>query len=80
MGRSDAITGNEPGRARPMRRRPFGSLEHEKVKGRRQEFLERMETLVHWEELKKRIAPIYPKPGRGQCPCPLRVMLRIHCL
>ena len=24
--------------------------------------------------------PVYPKPGRGRRPYPLRVMLRIHCL
>ena len=65
-----------------MRRRSFGSLEyeHKKVKTRRQKFLERMDTLVPWEELEKRIAPVYPKPGRGRRPYPLRVMLRIHCL
>ena len=39
-----------------------------------------MEQLVPWEELAGRIAPVYPKPGRGRRPCPLPVMLRIHCL
>jgi len=65
-----------------MQQRSFGSVEyeHKKVTTRRQRFLERMETLVPWEELEQRIAPVYPKPGRGRRPYPLRVMLRIHCL
>ncbi len=65
-----------------MERRSFGSLEyeHKKVKTRRQRFLERMEQLVPWGELEGRIAPVYPKPGRGRRPYPLPVMLRIHCL
>ncbi len=65
-----------------MQQRSFGSVEyeHKKVKTRRQRFLERMERLVPWETLEERIAPVYPKPGRGRRPYPLRVMLRIHCL
>ena len=39
-----------------------------------------MDGLVPWAELEQRIAPVYPKPGRGRRPYPLRVMLRIHCL
>ena len=31
-------------------------------------------------ELEQRIAPVYPKRGRGRRPYALRVMLRIHCL
>ena len=65
-----------------MQQRSFGSVEyeHKKVKTRRQTFLERMDRLVPWAELEQRIAPAYPKPGRGRRPYPLRVMLRIHCL
>ena len=65
-----------------MQQRSFGSVEyeHKKVKTRRQRFLERMDGLVPWAELEQRIAPVYPKPGRGRRPYPLRVMLRIHCL
>ena len=64
-----------------MQQRSFGSVEyeHKKVKTRRQAFLERMDRLVPWAEL-QRIAPVYPKRGRGRRPYPLRVMLRIHCL
>ena len=54
--------------------------EHKKVKTRRQTFLERMDRLVPWDELEERIAPVYPKRGRGRHPYALRVMLRIHCL
>ena len=65
-----------------MQQRSFGSVEyeHKKVKTRRQAFLERMDRLVPWAELEQRIAPVYPKPGRGRRPYSLRVMLRIHCL
>jgi len=65
-----------------VQQRSFGSVEyeHKKVKTRRQAFLERMDGLVPWAELEQRIAPVYPKPGRGRRPYPLRVMLRIHCL
>ena len=65
-----------------MQQRSFGSVEyeHKKVKTRRQTFLERMDRLVPWAELEQRIAPVYPKRGRGRRPYPLRVMLRIHCL
>ena len=65
-----------------MQQRSFGSVEyeHKKVKTRRQTFLERMDRLVPWAELEQRIAPVYPKRGRGRRPYALRVMLRIHCL
>ena len=65
-----------------MQQRSFGSVEyeHKKVKTRRQRFLERMDRLVPWAELEQRIAPVYPKRGRGRRPYPPRVMLRIHCL
>ena len=65
-----------------MHQRSFGSVEyaHTKGKTRRQQFLERMDRLVPWEELEGRIAPVYPQRGRGRRPYPLRVMLRIHCL
>ena len=65
-----------------MQQRSFGSVEyeHKKVKTRRQTFLERMDRLVLWAELEQRIAPVYPKCGRGRRPYALRVMLRIHCL
>jgi IS5 family transposase len=54
--------------------------EHKKRKTRREKFLERMELLVPWELLEKKIHRHYPKAGRGRHPYPLSVMLRIHCV
>jgi IS5 family transposase len=60
----------------------FSDLEYEnkKRKTRREKFLERMDALVPWKKLEKRIRRYYPKPGRGRRPYPLSVMLRIHCV
>jgi transposase, IS5 family len=60
----------------------FSDLEyqHKKRKTRREKFLERMELLVPWEQLEKKIRRHYPKAGRGRHPYPLTVMLRIHCV
>ena len=43
-------------------------------------FLERMDGLIRWEWLEKRIRPLYPKAGRGRHPYPLPAMLRVHCV
>ena len=58
----------------------FASAEFEqkKRKTRREVFLERIDALVPWEELEARIAPHYPKRGRGRPPYPLATMLRVH--
>ena len=60
----------------------FSDLEYEnkKRKTRREKFLERMDSLIPWEKLEKKIRRHYPKPGRGRRPYPLSVMLRIHCV
>ena len=60
----------------------FSGLEYQgkKRKTRRQLFLERMDGLIPWQSLEERIRPFYPKAGRGRHPCPLPVMLRIHCV
>jgi IS5 family transposase len=60
----------------------FSDLEyqHKKRKTRREKFLERMDTLIPWSRLEKRIRRHYPKAGRGRQPYPLSVMLRIHCV
>ena len=39
-----------------------------------------MDGLVPWPRLEGRIEPFYPKAGRGRRPCPLSVMLRVHCV
>lgn len=65
-----------------MTQRSFADLEYagKKRKTRRERFLERMDALVPWERLEKRIARHYPKGGVGRRPYPLGVMLRVHCL
>ncbi len=42
--------------------------------------LERIDALIPWQKLEGRIAPHYPKTGRGRHPYPLSVMLRVHCV
>ena len=65
----------------PWHRQAFG-LEHDlkKRRTRRELFLEKMDKLVPWERLERRIEPFYPKAGRGRRPYPLSVMLRVHCV
>jgi transposase, IS5 family len=60
----------------------FSDLEyqHKKRKTRREKFLEKMELLIPWAQLEKKIRRHYPKAGRGRHPYPLSVMLRIHCM
>ena len=60
----------------------FSDLEYEnkKRKTRREKFLERMDALIPWAKLEKKIRRYYPKAGRGRHPYPLPVMLRIHCV
>jgi IS5 family transposase len=60
----------------------FSELEYDnkKRKTRREKFLERMDSLVPWEKLEKKIRRHYPKRGRGRPPYPLSVMLRVHCV
>ena len=65
-----------------MEQATFAELEHDsrKRRTRRDLFLERMDGLVPWEALEALIEPFCPKPGRGRRPCPLRAMLRVHCV
>ena len=51
-----------------------------KRKTRREIFLKRMDGLIPWSLLEKRIRPYYPKAGRGRRPYELSAMLRIHCV
>lgn len=53
---------------------------HKKRKTRREQFLERMDTLIPWARLEKRIARFYPKGKNGRPPYPLATMLRVHCM
>jgi transposase, IS5 family len=65
-----------------MQQTTFSDLEYEqkKKKTRREMFLERMDGLIPWKRLEKKIRRHYPKAGRGRHPYPLSVMLRIHCV
>ena len=65
-----------------MEQASFAELEHalKKRRTRRELFLEKMNKLVPWERLERRIEPFYPKAGRGRRPYPLSVMLRVHCV
>ena len=65
-----------------MEQATFAELEHDskKRRTRREVFLEKMDRLVPWERLEKRIEPFHPKPGRGRRPYPLGTMLRVHCV
>ena len=65
-----------------MRQKTFAEAEYDakKRKTRREKFLERMEELIPWKRLQKRIVPFYAKGVRGRKPYPLSVMFRIHCV
>lgn len=65
-----------------MEQKTFADLEydHKKRKTRREKFLERMDGLIPWKRLEKRIRRYYPKSSKGRPPYPLSVMLRIHCV
>ena len=65
-----------------MAQASFAELEHDlkKRRTRRELFLEKMNRLVPWERLERRIEPFYAKAGRGRRPYPLSVMLRVHCV
>ena len=65
-----------------MEQKTFSELEYDnkKRKTRREIFLERMDGLIPWKRLEKRVRRHYPKAGKGRHPYPLSVMLRIHCV
>ncbi|MGY6555044.1 MAG: IS5 family transposase [Wenzhouxiangella sp.] len=60
----------------------FADLEYEnkKRKTRREKFLERMDALIPWPRLLKKLKKHYPKGTRGRPPYTLETMLRIHCM
>lgn len=47
---------------------------------KRQKFLQEMAQVIPWALWTSRIAPHYPKAGRGRRPFPLETMLRIHLM
>ena len=65
-----------------MDQKSFAELEYDnkKRKTRREKFLERMDSLIPWTKLERKVRRHYPKRGRGRAPYPLSVMLRVHCV
>lgn len=64
-----------------MEQMTFSEAEYQnmKRKTRREIFLERMDKLIPWERLEKKVARHYPKGENGRPPYPLSAMLRVHC-
>jgi len=54
--------------------------QNKKRKTRREKFLERIDQLIPWKKLEKRLPATIPKGENGRRPYPLQVMLRIHCM
>lgn len=65
-----------------MSQRTFAALAYanKKKKTRREKFLEEMEQVVPWVELRKVVKRHYPKAGQGRPPLGLEKMLRIYFL
>lgn len=53
---------------------------HKKKRTRREEFLEKMDALIPWQKLEKKLAKRYPKGKTGRPPYPLSTMLRVHAM
>ena len=54
--------------------------QNKKRKTRRELFLEKMDALIPWVKLEKKLRKYYPKGENGNPPYPLPIMLRVHCL
>ncbi len=51
-----------------------------KRKTRREIFLEKMDALIPWKQLEKKLSKHYHRGRIGRPPYPLSTMLRVHCL
>jgi len=60
----------------------FSEIEYlnKKHTTRREVFLNRMDGLIPWSVLERKLSKHYPKKGNGRPPYPLAVMLRVHCM
>jgi IS5 family transposase len=56
------------------------SFEKFSRKSKREQFLETMERVIPWQELRELIEPHYPKAGNGRQPIGLSIMLRVYFL
>ncbi|WP_223846315.1 IS5 family transposase [Wenzhouxiangella sp. AB-CW3] len=54
--------------------------QNKKRKTRREKFLERVDSLIPWPRLVKKLKRHYHKGRTGRPPYPLETMLRIHCM
>jgi transposase, IS5 family len=65
-----------------MTQMTFAELEYQnkKRKTRREVFLEKMDQLIPWVKLEKKLAKYRPVKSTGRPGYPLLVMLRIHCM
>jgi IS5 family transposase len=60
----------------------FSEAEYQTKKRKtcREIFLERMDKLIPWKQLEKKIARYYLKGQNGRPPYPLSAILRVHCM
>jgi len=65
-----------------MSQMTFSEAEYQakKRKTRREIFLERMEKLIPWKQLEKKVTRYYPNGQSSRPPYPLSAMLRVHCM
>ena len=65
-----------------MKQMSFAEIEYQnkKRKTRREKFLERMDSLIPWGRLVKKLKRHYHKGRTGRPPYPLETMLRIYCM
>jgi transposase len=54
--------------------------QNKRRKTRREVFSERMDKLIPWRQLEKKVARYYPKGQTGRPSKPLSSMLRVHCM
>lgn len=53
-------------------------FERYRKRTRREEFLDEMDRIMPWVELKLLVQPYYPKPGNSRQPVGLEIMLRVY--
>jgi len=65
-----------------MNQMSFSEAEYDnkKRKTRRELFLSRMDGLIPWSSIEKKLLPHYPKGLNGRPPYPLSTMIRVHCM
>ncbi|MEL7968202.1 IS5 family transposase [Vreelandella neptunia] len=54
--------------------------QNKKREARHEIFLERMDKLIPWQRLEKKVARYYPKGESGRPPYSLSAMLQVHCM